>query len=111
MLSEQKITFEVAAWLDRNWVISDAVALGLFEQYRGSSDYPFAGVGPTGIVDDPDSLLKELALVVDSLPLTGNSARLRELAALKGWVHNWVDRHVDVDNEDDKIARVFGEGP
>lgn len=107
---ENQITREVHRWLDSHTPISDAVALELFRQYRGSSDYPFAGVSAGGILEDAKGVLNDLAAVVDSLSLTGNIPRFEELAALTGWVHNWQDNHVDVDNEDDKISRVFGDG-
>lgn len=108
-VSESRITAEIHAWQDHRQVISDNVALDLFRQYRGSSDYPFAGVGPTGIVDDAEGLLAELAATRKAIPYCGNLARHEELAVLEGWVHNWIDNHVDVDNEEHKHARVFPE--
>ena len=107
MLSEQRITFEIAAWIGRKWVISDAVALELFSQFRGSSDYPFDGVGPSGIVDDAEGVLNDLTDTIKALPAPGNRARHEELDALKGWVRNWQFNHTDVDGTTSElIARL-----
>lgn len=97
MITETRITNEIHAWQDRRRIISDDVALELFRQYRGSSECPFTGVGPTGIVDDAESLLEDIVVITDSLPLTGNIARFEELGALTGWVRNWQANHIDVD--------------
>jgi len=110
MLSEQKITFEVAAWIDRKWVISDTVALELFHQYRGTSDYPFDGVGPSGIVDDADGLINDIEEVLRALnevPAPGGQSRRNELDALKGWVRHWQASHTDVDGyRQDRINQL-----
>ena len=111
MTMEQKIRFEVDAWADRQWVIGDAVALELFSQYRGSSDYPFDGVSPAGIVDDAEGLINDIEDVVSTLrPVTvaGDARRFKELSALKGWVRNWQADHTDVDSYNrDRLNQVL----
>lgn len=99
MISEQKIRFEVDAWIDRKWIISDAVALELFSQYRGASDYPFDGISAAGIVDDADGLISDIEDVLSTLQtvkIAGDDRRYKELTALKGWVRNWQANHTDV---------------
>lgn len=98
-IPEKQITSEIHAWLDRRRVISDAVALELFAQYRGSSESPFSGVSGAGILTDAEGLLGDIAEVTDSLGLTGSIPRFEELAALAGWVHGWQNTHV-VDGDD-----------
>ena len=111
MSMEQKIRFEVDAWMDRKWVIGDAVALELFSQYRGSSDYPFDGVSAAGIVDDADGLINDIEDVVSTLQtvtVAGDDRRHKELSALKGWVRNWQANHTDVDGcNRDRLSRVL----
>jgi hypothetical protein len=115
MLKEIKIRFEVDAWISRKWVISDAVALELFSQYRGSSDYPFDGVSAAGIVDDAQGLLNDIEDVTSALQtasVAGDGTRYRELSALKGWVHNWVANHTGMTGFDlDRVNEFLERGP
>lgn len=108
MMSERKINEAIFAWMDKGRVIPDALALELFAQFRGSSDYPFAGVGAGGILDDAEGVLRDIQAVADALPFAGHMAQHEELAALKGWVQNWQNTHVDVDGEVYEIIPVTG---
>lgn len=98
MVSEKKITSEIDRWIDRKRVISDSVALELFQQYRGPSSYLFAGVSADGVVDDARGLLSQIEDIIGTLQtatVTGDGTRYRELSALKGWVLHWVATHGD----------------